>query len=253
MDPIVTLSLKQQAYQRVRHEILRGELPPGTRIRERDLAERLGISRTPIREALVEMAAEGLVVFLPRRGIVVSDPTVDEVEEIYALLGVLEGYAAAKVIRSMTNDELRELRRLTEALADSVRLKDTMKFMEINSEIHNVFLQKYPGSHLREICAKLREPLYQARVRLLSSAGWMEQSLREHKELLRVFERRDARKIERLIRRHWRFKETRRDMLERIIRAVANGSAASSDLHTPREAPPARRRASHRSRTTGEQ
>lgn len=209
-------SLKDQVYARLKAEILRGAFRPGMPIRDRELCVRFGISRTPIREALLQLGGEGLVVFSPRRGIFVSCRTIDEIEEIYMLLGVLEAFAARRAIRRMGRAEIDRMAELTRELERAYKRNDIASFIRINAKIHEVFLRTCGSQRLTEICMKLRDQLHQYPLRMLSLPGWMKKSLEEHREIFRAFQERRERQIERIIRRHWRFKETRREILERL-------------------------------------
>ncbi len=212
-------SLKDQVYARIKGEILRGRLRPGMRILERDIGRRLGISRTPIREALLQLGNEGLVVVAQRRGFFVAHRTLDEIEEIYWLIGILEAAAAARAIRRMGAAEIARLAELTEQLGDACRRRDIAKFVELNVQAHEVFLEACGSPGMRAICSKLREQLHQYPLRMLALPGWMEKSLREHQGILRAFAERREGQIESIMRRHWRFKQPRAEIFKILARA----------------------------------
>ncbi|RMG01359.1 MAG: GntR family transcriptional regulator, partial [Planctomycetota bacterium] len=103
------LTLRQQAYERLKEFLLRGELRAGMQLSEPELARRLGMSRTPVREALRQMENEGLIEYAPRFGAAVRVPHRKELEEMYAVREVLESYAAAEAAANMTAEELARL------------------------------------------------------------------------------------------------------------------------------------------------
>ena len=111
-----------EAYRRLIEEIRRGELLPGARLRETDLAVRLGISRTPVREAIRQLEADGLVVHLPRQGASIRSLDYAEIAELYEMRAVLEGTAARLAARSASDMELAELSALNEEFAAAARL-----------------------------------------------------------------------------------------------------------------------------------
>ena len=230
-SPLNLKSLKEQVYAQIKGEILGGGVMPGARILEKALGARFGISRTPIREALLQLASEGLVVVLQRRGIFVAHRTLEEIEEIYALLGLLEGAAAARAIRRMGKAEIGALEALQRSMEDACERGDIRKFVEVNVQAHEVFLEACGSPRLREICAKLREQLHQYPFRMLALPGWMEKSLAEHDEILRAFAARQEGRIERMMQRHWRFKEPRREILQRLTRAEPEMEAGFGGPH----------------------
>jgi DNA-binding GntR family transcriptional regulator len=206
-------SFKEQAFRRIKAGILTGALRPGARLREREVAARFGISRTPIREALLHLANEGLVVFSARRGAMVSHRSVDDSAELYSLRGVLVGGAARRAAARMTAADLQRLAQLTEQLGEAARRGDSRKFFEINQHAHETFLARCGSRRLVQICGKLREQLQEYPIRMSSMPGWMAQSTKEHRAMLRAFRRRDP-GIEGMIRRHWRFKLPRERIVE---------------------------------------
>ncbi|MBD3764844.1 MAG: GntR family transcriptional regulator [Rhodobacterales bacterium] len=111
----------QTAYRQLLDEIRRGALPPGARLRETDLADRLGISRTPVREAIRQLEADGLVTHLPRQGATVRQLDYAEVIELYEMRAVLEGTAARLAARAASDVELAELAEINATLADAER------------------------------------------------------------------------------------------------------------------------------------
>lgn len=232
-------SLKDQVYGQIKAEIVRGGLVPGARIHEGVLRRRYGISRTPIREALLQLAAEGLVVISPRRGIFVAHRTLDEIEEIYDLLGLLEGFAATRAIRRMGTRELGDLAELTAQLEDARERGDIGRFVDVNVQAHEVFLRASGSPRLGEVCAKLRELLHQYPLRMLALPGWMDRSLAEHRQILDAFRAGRADRIESIVRRHWRFKQARRDILERLtaaavpLGAISPGNVDAGTDHLP--------------------
>src|SRR5690606_17851274 len=113
----------QGAYLKLLEEIRRGELQPGARLRENELAERLGISRTPVREAIRQLESDGLVVHLPRQGATVRTLEYPEIMELYEMRTVLEGTAARLAARGASEVEIAELRALNDELAQAAHGK----------------------------------------------------------------------------------------------------------------------------------
>lgn len=186
----------EKAYEALLHRIQRGQLPSGAFLVEGDLARDLGVSRTPVREAIRRLAAEGLVLTEGRRRATVREFGEDQVEELYELRARLESYAAA---RAATRLDATALARLS-ALADEMEQcaaagteAATARFADLNDRFHQLILDGARGEHL---AAALR-PVLQIQLLLLQRYRHtihehLERSCWHHRELIRAFELRDA-------------------------------------------------------------
>ena len=133
----------EKACLALRERIISGEYAPGTRLKERKICEELAMSRTPVREALRRLAADGLVTIEPRRGAVVTAISADEANEIYSLGAVLESFAAKLAATRASGSELAELERLLDAMRPLVDSPDTAarsRYMELDSRFHRAIL-----------------------------------------------------------------------------------------------------------------
>ncbi|MDO1585347.1 GntR family transcriptional regulator [Rhizobium oryzicola] len=155
-------SLTEQAYAILRDRVLTGDLRPGTEISEPELAEQLAMSKTPVREAMARLCVEGLMEAFPRRGYRVTPVTVKDMNDLFAVRGVLEGMAAALAAQNMTEDELDALDRLAGASYVVGENVSTKTFVSTNEEFHSAIAQgsRNPRlhalvmSHLEQ-CARL--------------------------------------------------------------------------------------------------
>ncbi|MFC7397418.1 GntR family transcriptional regulator [Chelatococcus sp. GCM10030263] len=191
-----------QVAERIREMIIQDLLPPGAPVRERMLAERLNVSRTPLREALKMLATEGLVELHPNRGAIVAAPSNEEVRELLLLLGVLEGYAAELACELITEAEMREMRALHfEMLADFTR-GDRLSYFHRNQSIHMTLTK---ASRNRALIAQHRiinARVYRARyVCTLRTLG-LETAITEHEAILAALERRDGPTLNTILRGH---------------------------------------------------
>lgn len=173
-------------------EIAAGTYRPGERIHEKALAERLGISRTPIREALLRLETEGVVVCNSRRSYNVRILTADDVREIYETLGILEGAASAAVTGSLEAHHIEELERLNQMMTEAAAAPDLPAFGRWNRQFHHVFLDRLDNAVLRETCDHVRGPLYTFPVQPGTLAAWLGKSVAEHREIIRLAVARDA-------------------------------------------------------------
>ena len=222
--PIRADSIADKVYALLRQEIATGTFRPGERILEKALAERLGISRTPIREALLRLEAEGVVVCTSRRSYNVRILTEDDVREIYATLGILEGAAAALVAARLTEADLRALRQFNQMMAKAAATADLQAFGDWNRRFHEVFLLKLDNRVLRETCNLVRGPLYTFPVRRNTLTDWLRKSVTEHRTIIRLAAAGDAEGLAAYFREvHWSYDRNRRFITDAFDR---NGEAA---------------------------
>jgi DNA-binding GntR family transcriptional regulator len=182
--------------------IIEDQLPPGAPIRERALAEELHVSRTPLREALKILSAEGLVLLQPRRIATVAAPSDREVRELLQLLGVIEAFAAEQACRFATADELKELRALHLEMLAAYTRGDRLGYFHRNQAIHLGIVQAARNEVAAEHYRMLNARVYRARyVCNLRTERW-ESAIREHEAILDALEARDAERAALILREH---------------------------------------------------
>ncbi len=196
------ISQGQDAYQRLIAQIRSGSLRPGDRLTETDLAMRLGISRTPVREAIRALEADGLVVHIPRVGASIRRLGYSEVTELYEMRMVLEGTAARLSARTASEVELAELDTISQEMAEAQA--DDLRLYELNRQFHRTLLNAARNRFLIDAVAGLEKTL------LILGPSTMEDSARaaeaqtEHEALLTALHNRDAEAAEALMRHHIR-------------------------------------------------
>lgn len=225
MQPAVRAeSIADKVHALLRKEIATGAFRPGQRILEKALAERLGISRTPIREALLRLEIEGVVVCNSRRSYNVRILTVQDVQEIYQTLGILEGAAAAAVASQLTDADLRDLRHFNRMMATAAAKADLQAFGEWNRRFHDVFLLKLDNRVLRETCTLVRGALYTFPVRRHTLTAWLRKSVAEHRAIIRLAAAAEAEALRAYFRDvHWSYDRNRRYITDAFDR---DGEAA---------------------------
>jgi DNA-binding GntR family transcriptional regulator len=181
--PLTPRALYQDVAERLRQQIFARELEPGSWIDEQKLALDFGISRTPLREALKVLAAEGLVTMKVRRGAYVTEMSADDVKQIYHLLGLLESDAAGVVARQASAEQIRELRTLHDKLEKQVRQRDA--FFATNELFHVRLLQMSGNRWLEQTVHDLRKVMKLNRHHSLFRQGRITESLAEHREVMR--------------------------------------------------------------------
>jgi DNA-binding GntR family transcriptional regulator len=199
--PLARRPLYEEVAEQLRQRIFARELEPGDWIDELKIAAELGISRTPLREALKVLAVEGLVTMKPRRGAYVAETSREDVAQVYQLLALLESDAAAEVARKATDGQLAELQALHERLERSVKQRDA--FFATNEAFHFKLLEIAGNRWRRQIVTDLRKIMKINRHHSLFKQGRLEDSLAEHRALMDALRARDSRRVARLMKDHF--------------------------------------------------
>jgi DNA-binding GntR family transcriptional regulator len=183
-------ALYEEVAELLRQRIFSSELAPGSWIDEMRLAEEYGISRTPMREALKVLAAEGLVTMKVRRGAYVTEVNDKDQRDVYHLLALLESDAAGVVAQNASDAQLQDLKALHQELAAAVH--DTERFFEVNERFHMRLLEIADNRWRDQMVADLRKVMKLNRHNSLLNSGRIEESLSEHQALLDALLARDA-------------------------------------------------------------
>ncbi|MBN9203492.1 MAG: GntR family transcriptional regulator [Methylibium petroleiphilum] len=193
-------ALYEQVAEALRTRILSHRLAPGSWIDEKALAVEYGISRTPLREALKVLAAEGLVTMKLRRGAYVTEVSARDLTEVFHLLALLESDAAAAAASRLTPEQLAELETLHEQLERN--LGDRDRFFAANERFHLRLLELADNRWRVQMVADLRKVMKLNRHHSLFKQGRLEASLNEHRQLMAALRARDAEQAQQLMRRH---------------------------------------------------
>lgn len=193
---IAPTALYQEVAERLRQRIFAHELTPGTWIDEQKLAEHYGISRTPLREALKVLAAEGLVELKPRRGCYVIELSPQDLDEIFPLMALLEGRATHEAVEKAKPDDIRALANIHLQLEQSATESRITDFFETNQAFHKRLLELADNRWLLSMIQDLRKVLKLSRLHSLSLHGRLNQSLEEHRRIMAAIEARDVAKAE---------------------------------------------------------
>jgi DNA-binding GntR family transcriptional regulator len=220
-SPIHRRALYEEVADRVRQLIYDGELAPGSFVDERALVERFGTSRTPLREALKVLHAEGLVRLTPRRGSwVAGELTPQDLDEIFPLMALLEGLCAYEAVKKATPAGLKRLEALHARLERHAAAGDVARYYEQNYEFHEAVQELAANPYLSRTVSELRRFLRLLRGRQLRVPGRLAASLAEHRRLMRAVRRRDADEAERVMRAHL--------LAQRAALAVQDGGGGPS-------------------------
>jgi len=192
--------LYERVAERLRERILSHSLSPGSWIDEQALTAELGISRTPLREALKVLAAEGLVTMKLRRGAYVTEVSERDLAEVYHLLSLLEGDAAAVVAREATDAQIAELVALHQRLEQTVDDRDA--FFAANEAFHMRLLDIAGNRWRNQVVGDLRKVMKLYRHHSLFKQGRLEASLKEHRKIMAALKARNAELVQQLMQQH---------------------------------------------------
>lgn len=195
-------SLHLELAEAIQEMIVIGELPPGTKVPENQLCERFNVSRTPLREALKVLAAERLVVLEPNRGAWVSRITVADLEEVFPVMGAFEALAGELACRSITDEEIAEIRELHDKMVASYEQRNLQGYFDANQRIHEAILAAARNEtltlHYRSLATQIRRARYVANI----TDGRWKQAMEEHEEIMTCLENRDGERLADVLRRH---------------------------------------------------
>lgn len=186
------LPLRDVVFNTLRKAILRGELRPNERLMEMQLANRLGVSRTPVREAIRKLELEGLVVMLPRRGAKVAQITVKSIKDVLEIRRVLEVLAVTKACKNITDDEIVRLKLAFKDFKETVGADDLTKVAESDVEFHEIIYNATNNPKLIGILHHLREQMYRYRIEYIKDKNSHQMLVKEHEEMVNAIINRDA-------------------------------------------------------------
>ncbi len=200
-ERITRPNLSDEAYNILANRIINRKLPAGVKLIEDQLAEDLGISRTPIREALNRLAQDGLIELVPRKGAQVSRLKAKDVEEIYELRKLLEGFAAEKATALIKKEELSEIKELVEK-SESSSERRLEYFLKVDLKLHNLIISRCGNSRLIKILKSLHNFVNSFRILDAQYDRRIKQAHKEHKTILKALLKKDARLARLLIEQH---------------------------------------------------
>ncbi|HIR28554.1 MAG TPA: GntR family transcriptional regulator [Candidatus Choladousia intestinigallinarum] len=192
------LPLRDVVFQTLRQAILKGELKPGERLMEIHLAQKLGVSRTPVREAIRKLELEGLVLMIPRKGAVVAEITVSDLEDVLEVRSALEELAVKCACRKITSEQLSLLKEAAEEFGKSLKGQDVSACAQADEAFHGVIYQATGNRRLMQMLSNLREQMYRYRVEYLKDRQSHQILLKEHREIMQALERKDEEEAARI-------------------------------------------------------
>ncbi|WP_188982345.1 GntR family transcriptional regulator [Pseudomonas matsuisoli] len=188
--------------EHLRGFITEGILPPGKKLNERELCETLGISRTPLREALKVLAVEGLIDISPNRGASVSRMSELEIRETFELISGIEAFAGELACERITGQELSDIKSLHDAMVVSKNQNDLPGYYQRNQAIHDLINKAARNSELRQVYLSLNRRIQALRYLSNHQAPKWDRALRDHEEMIEALEARDGKTLSEILRHH---------------------------------------------------
>ncbi len=199
---LISSSLHEEVAAQLRERIFAGELLPGSFLDEPALAGQMSISRTPLREALKVLTAEGLVRHEPRRGCFVNEVTEQDLDDIFPVLTMLEGRCAFEAAQRASDADLQTLAALHDKLSRHARARRINDYYAANYSIHEAIIALAGNRWLAQVTGDLRKIVKLARLQQLHAPGRLEESLAEHQAVFAALRARDAAAAEAAMRVH---------------------------------------------------
>ena len=223
MKRIQTGYLAQEAAKRIRDMIRKGTLKKGDRITEEPMCQAMGVSRTPLREALRILSSEGLINQIPNKGAYVAQPSIKDIGEMFYVMSILEAACARVCAEKLDDAGLKRLDGLYRKLEEHCQAEDREKYMAVNHSFHSLVQELSGNKVLCEVINGLRQKILLYRYRQIYQPNRLKESMQEHRDLQQAFRERNPEAAERFMQEHLR---RQFDALKSVY-SEASGSSAS--------------------------
>ena len=184
--------LREVVCETLREAIISGVLRPGERLMEIQLAEELGVSRTPVREAIRKLELEGFVIMIPRRGTYVADLSIKDINEVFEVRSALDSLANGLAAERITEEELEQMERLLVQIGACVDKGNMEKIVELDGQLHDILYRASRNDRLVGIINNLREQLTRFRTISMAYPGRLKKTIEEHTQLVGAIAARDV-------------------------------------------------------------
>lgn len=198
------LPLRDIVFHKLREAILQGQLKPGERLMELQLASKLGVSRTPIREAIRMLENEGLAIMVPRKGAQVAGMTEKDMEDVMEIREVLDELAAQTACDKITTRQLAELANTMKNFEAAICQGDLNMIAEYDVQFHDIIYEATDNAKLVAVLNNLREQIYRYRIEYLKDENNYPALIHEHQEIFSALKERDKESVKDIMRKHIR-------------------------------------------------
>ena len=213
--------LSKKVYRILKKEIIKGSFTPGSKILEFQIAQQMGISRTPVREAIRLLAAEGFVILSPNQGAVVRTVSVENIKEVLQIHSVLEGLAARLACEVINKDGLEELENYLNKMENLLKAGDSIAYSEVDLKFHDTIVNACGNNQLIKMRKNIRDQAQRYRISSLRVAKRLRESMTEHRKIFEAFKERDSNKADRMSQKH--IQNALKNILKKVIEKEDNG------------------------------
>jgi len=201
-DEGYSVSLRQRVFERLQNDILNGKYQPGDSLIETRLSEELGVSRTPIREAIRQLELEDLVQAIPNKGVVVKGISQQDIKDIYTIRMLIEGLAARWAAEKITDEELKELKEVLELEEFFTMKNDAQHLGQYDFKFHDIIFKASKSKPLMHTLSTFHHYVQRARKASFKTPGRALKALKEHRDIYEAIAARDAERAEKLATEH---------------------------------------------------
>ena len=194
--------LREVVFDSIRGAILSGALKPGERLMEVKMADKLGVSRTPIREAIRKLELEGLVVMVPRKGVYIADLSIKDIRDVLEIRIVMEELAARLAAERISDEDIEELMQAAKDFDEATKTDDIELLIRKDIEFHDKIFKATNNEKLVILTNNLREQVQRYRIMFLKKTENKEQLTKEHYEIAEAIKERDSKKSAELAKKH---------------------------------------------------
>ena len=228
--PANSPSLHEAIFQKLRSLLVEGAIAPGSKLNERELAERLHVSRTPIREAIRRLAADGLVELIANRGAIAIQLSLADVIHTFDVIAQLEGYSGELAAKNISNATLSELEALQYEMMASYARRDLSSYYKLNLGIHHLINQAANNPVLSQLFTQVNARIEALRFRSNQNGVKWEKAVEEHQEMIDALKARDSERMRKVMIQHVMNK---RDVVIELLNSEANATAPLSPETSP--------------------
>lgn len=196
--------VRQEAYHKLRHWILDGTLPPGIKLRDKELAVKLGVSRTPIREAMLRLENEGLVQTKPNFSTHVSSIDFHNAFHLYSIVCALEKLAATQAVESIHEEHIQLMHEANERFLKSMNCRDRLSALNADHDFHSIYIKLSQNEELEKIISDLKTKLKRIDLYYFEKIKDAHHSYEEHQQIIEAFRHKDLPQIIKTIESNWK-------------------------------------------------
>lgn len=207
MKLINFLSLKDHVYNYIVEQINNGTLVAGKKVNEKDICEDLEVSRTPVREALIQLSSEGFLENVPRKGFIIKRLTTEDAQETYCIIGALDGLAASLAIPYLTDKHIQEMDFYVQSIDLAIQTGNFQMYDKMQAAFHSVYLSMCPNKSLVNLLLQLQKRFMKTFDHLGDTddtKAKLIQTNNEHRKMIELFKNKEANELERYLKEvHW--------------------------------------------------